>query len=102
MKKISARLFTSVLLIITVAVAGTPLAGHAASEVAARDWNLSGLTNVPSGLSNVVAVAAGGFHSLALTAEGRVMAWGNNEYGKTTVPSGLSNVVAVAAGGFHS
>ena len=57
-------------------VAGTPLAGHAASEVVAWGDNDSGQTNVPSGLSNVVAIAAGGYHSLALTAEGRVVAWG--------------------------
>ena len=61
-----------------------------------------GQTNVPSGLSNVVAIAAGGDHSLALTAEGRVVAWGDNDYGQTNVPSGLSNVVAIAAGEYHS
>jgi hypothetical protein len=35
MKRISARWFASVSLIVTVAVAGTPLAGHAAPEVVA-------------------------------------------------------------------
>ena len=34
------------------------------------------LLRVPSGLSNVVAIAAGAYHSLALTAEGRVIGWG--------------------------
>ena len=57
---------------------------------------------MPSGLSNVVAIAAGESHSLALTAEGRVVAWGGNYYGQTNVPSGLSNVVAIAAGWYHS
>jgi alpha-tubulin suppressor-like RCC1 family protein len=52
---------------------------------------------VPSGLSNVVAIAAREEHSLALTAEGRVVQWPDN-----AVPSGLSNVVAIAAGGSHS
>ena len=37
-----------------------------------------------------------------MTAEGRVVGWGNNEYGKATIPSGLSNVVALAAGRYHS
>jgi len=32
--------------------------------------------SVPNGLSNVVAIAAGEYHSLALMAEGRVVAWG--------------------------
>jgi hypothetical protein len=57
---------------------------------------------VPSGLSNVVAIAAKGSHSLVLTAGGRVVAWGDNGYAQTDVPSGLSNVVAIAAGDSHS
>jgi alpha-tubulin suppressor-like RCC1 family protein len=62
---------------------------------------------VPVGLSNVVAIAAGGVwpdggHSLALTAEGRVVGWGRSDEGQATVPIGLSNVVAIAAGGYHS
>jgi alpha-tubulin suppressor-like RCC1 family protein len=69
------------------------------SPVVAWGNNYYGETDVPNGLSNVVAVAAGGDHSLALTAEGRVLAWGDNYYGETNVPSGLSNVVAIVAGG---
>ena len=49
-----------------------------------------------------MAIAAGEYHSLALKADGTVVAWGDNGYGQTTVPSGLSNVVAIAAGGYHS
>jgi len=49
-----------------------------------------------------VAIAAGYGHSLALAAEGRVVAWGRNDVGQTDVPSGLSNVVRIAAGGGHS
>ena len=49
-----------------------------------------------------MAIAAEAYHSLALTAEGRVVGWGRNDYGQTTIPSGLSNVVAIAAGGLHS
>jgi hypothetical protein len=37
-----------------------------ASEVTAWGWNDYGQTDVPSGLSNVVAIAAGGYNSLAL------------------------------------
>jgi len=50
-------------------------------------------------LSNVVAIAAGARHSVALKNDGAVVAWGNNQYGQTNVPSGLTNVVAVAKGG---
>ena len=57
---------------------------------------------MPFGLNSVVAIAAGGYHSLALKSDGTVVAWGANDYGQSTVPGGLSNVVAIAAGGCHS
>jgi hypothetical protein len=53
-------------------------------------------------LTNVVAIAAGGYHSLALRANGTVVAWGHDGYGQKDVPLGLTNVVAIAAGQFHS
>jgi trimeric autotransporter adhesin len=67
-------------------------------------WGSNGFdqTNVPPGLSNVVAVAGGGWHSLALQSNGTVVAWGYNGDGEATVPPGLSNVVVVAGGGEHS
>jgi len=48
-------------------------------------------------LTNVVALASGGGHCLALTSNGTVVAWGNNHYGETGVPNDLGNVVAIAA-----
>ena len=57
---------------------------------------------VPAGLTNVVAIAGGDAHCLALTGNGTVVAWGDNTYGETNVPPGLSNVVAIAGGGGHS
>jgi hypothetical protein len=62
----------------------------------------TGQTNVPPGLSNVVAIAAGGFHSMALKSDGNVLAWGDNSTNQTTIPPGVSNVVAISAGYFHS
>jgi alpha-tubulin suppressor-like RCC1 family protein len=53
-------------------------------------------------LSNVVAVASGGYHNLAIRADGTVAAWGQNGYGQTVVPTDLSNAVAVACGRYHS
>ncbi len=55
-----------------------------------------------AGLSNTVAIAAGGYHNLALLANGAVIAWGNNSNGQCNVPPDLTNVVAIAAGGSHS
>jgi alpha-tubulin suppressor-like RCC1 family protein len=53
-------------------------------------------------LSNVVAVAAGNSHSLALKSDGTVVAWGDNTYGQINVPTGLNGVVALALGGAES
>ena len=47
-------------------------------------------------------VAAGARHALAVTADGRVVAWGESTAGQTDVPEGLSNVVEVAAGYAYS
>jgi hypothetical protein len=60
-----------------------------------------GQTDVPTGLSNVVALS-GEDHSLALKSDGTVVAWGRNKDGQADVPAGLSNVVAISAGGYHS
>ena len=60
-----------------------------------------GQSTVPAGLSNVVAIAAGGSHSLALKSDGTLVAWGSNDNGESTVPTGLTNVVAIAAGISH-
>ena len=68
-----------------------------------------GQATVPDGLTNVVAVAVNGSgyssafdaeQSLALNADGTVVAWGRS--GKEfAVPTGLSNVMAVAVGWYH-
>lgn len=60
----------------------------------------------------VVAVAAGAYHTLALTSTGTLYVWGDNAYGqvgdasttdrKLPVQSSLTNVVAIAAGEYHS
>jgi len=71
-------------------------------EVAAWGSNKSGQTSLPPGLTNLVAVSAGGAHNLALSADGTVRSWGDNLHGQTNWPSGLVDVISIAAGGFHS
>jgi hypothetical protein len=62
-----------------------------------------GQTSIPVTARNCVAIAAGEEHCLALTAEGRVVAWGNNDVGQTSVPvAALTDVVKIAAGPFSS
>lgn len=68
------------------------------STVVAWGDNRTGQATVPSDLRNVVAIAAGEWHNLALKADGTVIAWGYN----AGVPWDLGNVVAVAAGGYHN
>jgi alpha-tubulin suppressor-like RCC1 family protein len=69
-------------------------------------------TQVP-GLTNVVGIAAGTYHSLAVKGDGTLWAWGHNGAGQLgdntndqhTSPvqaSGITDVIAVAAGSGHS
>ncbi|HVM49315.1 MAG TPA: hypothetical protein VMU04_14895 [Candidatus Acidoferrum sp.] len=59
-------------------------------------------TTVPVAATNLVAVAAGAWHSLGLSADGMVLAWGNNDSNQCDVPATLTNTLAIAAGGYHS
>lgn len=67
-----------------------------------------------SGLTNITAISAGWFHSMALKNDGTVWAWGSDGFGQlgddvalvnqnTPVQvSGLTNIVAIAGGAYHS
>jgi alpha-tubulin suppressor-like RCC1 family protein len=84
---------------LTVIAVPTPTSG----TVAAWGDNSHGQCAVPAGLSNVIAVAAGYWHSLALKSDDAVVGWGDEPgAGESTVPAGLSNVVSIAAGDYYS
>src|SRR5438552_17020255 len=71
-------------------------------SVVAWGENSHGQTDIPTDATNVVAIAAGGFHNLALRNEGTVVAWGWNSDGQLDVPGGLVDGIAVRAGGYFS
>jgi alpha-tubulin suppressor-like RCC1 family protein len=82
--------------------------GNGSTETSTVPVQVTGLT------SNVAAVAAGRYHSCALTTAGAVWCWGENDYGQlgnatttsSNVPvpvSGLtSGVTAIATGNYHT
>jgi alpha-tubulin suppressor-like RCC1 family protein len=91
--------------------------------VTTTNSNLPNQVNGAAGtgyLTDVVAIAAGSYHSLALKSDGTVWAWGNNGYGQLGFVTSTSNrnlpgqvqdaagtgyltdVIAIAAGSYHS
>ncbi len=50
-------------------------------------------TNVPGGLSNVMAISTRWDYNLALRADGTLAVWGDNSVGQTNAPVALNNVV---------
>lgn len=86
--------------VVVTSQVGTVLSTSAAltlSEVAAWGDDSYGQTNVPPNLTNVIAIAGGWHHSVAIKAGGTVVAWGDNDNGQTNVPANLSNVVAISS-----
>jgi hypothetical protein len=57
---------------------------------------------VPGNAVNVLAVAAGASHNLALKGDGTVVAWGLNSSGQATIPGNAINVIGISAGSSHS
>lgn len=71
------------------------------SVVPVATWgrDSSGSTAVPNDLTNVIGIAAGGSHSVALKTDGAVVVWGGDSL-KRRVPADLTNAVAISAGGW--
>ena len=102
MKKKAAGLLGSANLAILVGLVCVAAVSHAVGQVMVWGDNTYGQTNVPASATNVIALAAGDSHCLALKADGTVVTWGRNYLGLTDVPSDLTNAVAIAAGSTHS
>src|ERR1019366_8385065 len=54
--------------------------------------------------SQVVQIAAGSFHNLALEGNGKVLAWGDNQFGQTNIPVRVKRgfAIQIVAGNVHS
>jgi alpha-tubulin suppressor-like RCC1 family protein len=80
---------------------------HGASAQVVKGWGRQGLSN-PHLASQLVQVAGADQNSLALRADGSVIAWGANDGGQCNVPAGLgpvkvtAGVATIAAGTLHS
>jgi len=61
-----------------------------------------GQSSAPASATNVVALAGGVGHTLALLEDGTVTGWGRNNAYQLSVPASATNVVAIAAGSYHS
>ena len=68
------------------------------------EWgrNDYGQVNVPFNLSNVVMLAAGSWHGLALQGDGQIIGWGRNNGGQINIPVEVQNPAAIAAGFYFS
>jgi len=64
--------------------------------------NSEGQTNVPGGLSDIRAVAAGSWHGLALRPDGMVANWGGNYFGQLNQPASVYGIRSIDAGSVHS
>ena len=71
------------------------------TEIMAWGNDTYGQLAVPADATNVIAIAAGGDHSLALRGDYTVVAWGDNSYGQCDVPPEATNVIAIADGETH-
>ncbi len=66
-------------------------------------WNTHGELYEIQGLRDIVKLSGGGFrHTLALTKEGKILAWGPNNSGQCNIPHDLHDVVDISAGADYS
>ena len=68
----------------------------------ARGDNSLGQITLSFPATNLIGLAAGGWHSLALRSDYSVVAWGDNYNGQCSVSPGLKDVLTLAGGGYHT
>lgn len=66
-------------------------------ELACSGNNRFGQCDAPAGLDDVVAVATGNWHSVALRSGGEVVCWGRNQEGQCETPADLGAITVVFA-----
>lgn len=88
--------------VVLLALGCSALAAKGNTRVLAFGNNSYGQCNVPTDLTNAIAIASGELHSLALKRDGRVVAWGDNTRSQCNVPSDLTNAIAISACSYHS
>ena len=100
----SAKAHALVPILWSVVTALVLLSSPARAELRVYCWgnSASGITNVPAGLMNIRAIAAGYNHCLVLFSNGTMAAWGDNFAGQTNLHPSLTNIVAIAAGAEHN
>ena len=97
------RILVIAALVIPLALgAVTPASATTTTTVIGWGSNDNGALNIPSDLTDVIAVAAGHYHSLAVKSDGTVVGWGDNGFGQLDIPPELTGVVAIDAGTRHS
>ena len=88
-----------VVAVVAIAACFGPRAAHAQGVAG---WGLTGFSNIDDLSNNIVKVAAGGYHTVALKNDGTVACWGNNNSGQCNTPANLGPVTAIAAGYYHT
>jgi hypothetical protein len=73
-----------------------------ASPVMAWGDDSGGQADVPANLDDVVAIAGGDYHSVAIRHDGTLVAWGFDDEGQIDVPTNSLRFVSVASGADHN
>ena len=98
MALINSRVLQTISVLIVVCFSCIVQSAFAGSIVS---WGSVIFDSAELGGNDFVAVAAGGYHSLALKSDGSIVGWGYNSSGQASPPDG-NDFIAVVAGIYHS